>query len=729
MTCHWQQDYDYSPVHAAALQCTDGVRRRASATVEACASCHRNHGTPYQWELAPTGKAAKRSCMTCHMQLVERPVAVGEEPRRVRSHVFPGCRSEKQLRRAYRYDARIEGNEVVVTIENKGAGHNFPTELKQRAVESLIVVRDRDGAEVARSRMVFRDPYKRPYGLKLPVNTQIPAGQSREHRVPIGVASGTADCELHFKQYFPIEDHHPDLARQLENHRLTFEDIAPNLDPVDSAPEVSVVVPEAIPAEAASPANLVDFARPEIGTVDIELPEGSDDTAIAELISMFQFPVPEGNRLARERLVEIGVPALPALVETMGSWDNKTWKQGMAVLAKIGEPAEEAVIGALESDQLYVRIHSRQLLPKLAFAGRRDAMLRALRTGLDSRHALDRASTAEALGAMGDLASADGLRALLRDRDPDAVRAAAFALAGLDVREAADDVVAAMRRAHWDETRRDLAHASALLGAADGVPILLQGLDHDDDLIREDFFEALFAVTGVHLGYDPLAPRPERLEAIGALQAWWAKSGGTEALRRPHRPSARTHAHAWHLVSSLGGGAGTVAGGEDAATLDELIGILVKGLIIGIGGTIALDIWAMTLQVVAKTPATNWAMVGRWLGHIPSGRFKHENVGSAEPIVGEAALGWAFHYAIGMGYGLLLLLVCGSEWLASPTVLPAVLLSLALLVAPFFVMMPGLGFGVAGSKTPKPNVTRLKSLLGHTMFGLGMYVTALLAAP
>ena len=159
------------------------------------------------------------------------------------------------------------------------------------------------------------------------------------------------------------------------------------------------------------------------------------------------------------------------------------------------------------------------------------------------------------------------------------------------------------------------------------------------------------------------------------------------------------------------------------------IGILLKGLVIGIGGTIALDIWAMTLQVVVKTPAMNWAMVGRWLGHIPSGKLKHENIAAAEPIRGEAALGWVFHYAIGLGYGLLLVFVCGSEWLAAPTVLPPVVLSLALLVAPFCVMMPGLGFGIAGSKTPKPNVTRLKSLLGHTMFGLGMYVTALLIAP
>lgn len=150
-----------------------------------------------------------------------------------------------------------------------------------------------------------------------------------------------------------------------------------------------------------------------------------------------------------------------------------------------------------------------------------------------------------------------------------------------------------------------------------------------------------------------------------------------------------------------------------------------RASIIGIGGTVALDAWVTMLQYLVKTPATNWAMVGRWLGHMPKGSFHHENMAAVAPIGGEAAIGWTFHYGIGIGYGLLLVVIQGSGWLVDPSVLPPVLLSLALLVAPFFVMMPGLGLGIAGSKTPKPNVTRLKSVLAHTMFGLGMYATAM----
>jgi hypothetical protein len=39
-----------------------------------------------------------------------------------------------------------------------------------------------------------------------------------------------------------------------------------------------------------------------------------------------------------------------------------------------------------------------------------------------------------------------------------------------------------------------------------------------------------------------------------------------------------------------------------------------------------------------------------------------------------------------------------------------------------------MGMGIAGARTPKPTVTRLKSVVGHSVFGLGMYLTALAIA-
>lgn len=156
--------------------------------------------------------------------------------------------------------------------------------------------------------------------------------------------------------------------------------------------------------------------------------------------------------------------------------------------------------------------------------------------------------------------------------------------------------------------------------------------------------------------------------------------------------------------------------------------ILFKAALVGAGGTVVLDLYASTMARVFGVAATNWAMVGRWLGHMPRGQFVQTAMSKADPVKGELAIGWIAHYAIGIGYGLLLVALWGTVWLETPTLLAPMILAWVLLAAPYFVMMPGMGMGIAGSRTPKPNVARLKSVVGHSVFGLGMYATGWLLA-
>lgn len=153
-----------------------------------------------------------------------------------------------------------------------------------------------------------------------------------------------------------------------------------------------------------------------------------------------------------------------------------------------------------------------------------------------------------------------------------------------------------------------------------------------------------------------------------------------------------------------------------------------KAAAVCIGGTVALDVWALVLKRVFDVPATSWAMVGRWIGNMPKGQFVQKSISTATPIRGESATGWGAHYIIGIGYGMPLVGLWGSKWLAHSNVLPPMILAICLLVLPYFVMMPGMGMGLAASRTPRPNVARLKSVASHSIFGLGMYATALLLA-
>lgn len=134
------------------------------------------------------------------------------------------------------------------------------------------------------------------------------------------------------------------------------------------------------------------------------------------------------------------------------------------------------------------------------------------------------------------------------------------------------------------------------------------------------------------------------------------------------------------------------------------------------------------LKAIFGMPSRSWALVGRWVGHWPRGQFVHASIASAAPVRGELALGWAFHYFVGMLHGVLLVAILGVNWVRHPTLWPALLIGLGLLVAPFFVMDPALGGGIAASKSPNPTVSRIRSVINHTIFGTGMYLSALLLA-
>jgi HEAT repeat protein len=250
-------------------------------------------------------------------------------------------------------------------------------------------------------------------------------------------------------------------------------------------------------------------------------------------------------------LKEIGAPAVPALVKAMGSWDNKTWNQAMLVLQGIGDPAKTAVLAAMDHPELYVRLHARELAARCEWEGPEASA--SLGKALSAPNALDRASAAAAIGGLHLAGHEAKLIALLADPDPDVVRGASMALAALEAKDALPALAKAMQQAEYPETRRDLAVAQARLGSIDGIPVLLGGLDYPDDLIRESTFEALFAVTGAHLGYDPLESRPHRLEAISRLQAWWAESAKPELLRPAPPVDKKSAARALKLVGEIGG--------------------------------------------------------------------------------------------------------------------------------------------------------------------------------
>ena len=149
--------------------------------------------------------------------------------------------------------------------------------------------------------------------------------------------------------------------------------------------------------------------------------------------------------------------------------------------------------------------------------------------------------------------------------------------------------------------------------------------------------------------------------------------------------------------------------------------LLANAIAIGVGATAFMDMAALVRRQLFGTPSADYALVGRWLSYMPHGRFIHRPIAASPSLRGEGVIGWVAHYGTGIVFAGVLLVVAGEGWARHPTILPALAVGIGSVAAPFLLMQPGMGLGVAARLTPHPGAARLRSLATHMLFGIGLY--------
>ena len=80
--------------------------------------------------------------------------------------------------------------------------------------------------------------------------------------------------------------------------------------------------------------------------------------------------------------------------------------------------------------------------------------------------------------------------------------------------------------------------------------------------------------------------------------------------------------------------------------------VFVVGLIVGILATVTMDVAAMMaprLGIAGRGPRrTGPDLIGRWIGYLLQGKFRHTDILQTPPLRGELLLGLAAHYSIGI---------------------------------------------------------------------------------
>jgi DUF2938 family protein len=148
----------------------------------------------------------------------------------------------------------------------------------------------------------------------------------------------------------------------------------------------------------------------------------------------------------------------------------------------------------------------------------------------------------------------------------------------------------------------------------------------------------------------------------------------------------------------------------------------VRSVLLGLGATATMDAGAEVVRRTTGVEPLDYRLLARWIGHMRQGRFMHASIAEADPVPGEEKLGVVAHYSIGIAFAALLL-ACRPGWAERPTLGPAMAVGLGSTAAPWFVMQPAFGLGVAAASTPDPKVARLRSLRTHATYGLGLYLT------
>lgn len=150
--------------------------------------------------------------------------------------------------------------------------------------------------------------------------------------------------------------------------------------------------------------------------------------------------------------------------------------------------------------------------------------------------------------------------------------------------------------------------------------------------------------------------------------------------------------------------------------------ILSSAILMGLGATAAFDLWGLFLKRAFKIAPANICLVGRWVRFMPAGTFRHSNIALASPQRAECTIGWIAHYVIGLTFAGTFVALAGHSWLQHPTPLPAIGFGAITVLAPFLVMQPAMGLGIAASRTPQPAQARLRSVMNHLAFGVGLYL-------
>jgi hypothetical protein len=156
--------------------------------------------------------------------------------------------------------------------------------------------------------------------------------------------------------------------------------------------------------------------------------------------------------------------------------------------------------------------------------------------------------------------------------------------------------------------------------------------------------------------------------------------------------------------------------------------IVIVGIIIGVSGTLAMDLINHLFARRGIILKIDVAMIGRMVVGWARGRFRYRHPTDLEPVANERLLGYIAHYVIGIGLAMPFLFYYG--YFAGGPVPESWALpyGVATTVASWFLVYPSMGLGMCGWRSPDGVKAILSPLANHFFYGAGLAASLTLLA-
>ena len=150
--------------------------------------------------------------------------------------------------------------------------------------------------------------------------------------------------------------------------------------------------------------------------------------------------------------------------------------------------------------------------------------------------------------------------------------------------------------------------------------------------------------------------------------------------------------------------------------------ILLNGIISGLFATILFDIFNYSLNFAYGIERPKWNLLGRYFLGYKKNKFIRTNLINDEKIDNELLWGYFFHYAIGIIYGVIFVIL-NFLFFEYPSILLAYIFGFFTVLGGWCFLMPfAYNLGFFASKSEQRTNILVQNLIAHFVFGTGLFI-------